>query len=902
MRTIQAISAGGAALAAVALLASSPAAQSREHATTRTVRAIRVGSEGPRIDGRLDDPEWRTAAFVSDFVQKDPDEGKPASETTQVGLLYDDDAIYIGARMHCNRPKDHIRASMSRRDNVGNSERFIVSLDTYRDRRTCYSFAVTATGVIADYYHPIDNEYQRDYSWDPVWHAHTSIDSAGWSAEIRIPFSQLRFRSEDVQVWGINYNRYVSSESEDAFLVYVPKNVVGWSSYFPDLVGIEGIRPSRRLEVVPYVASDGRFDEAVAADPFHDGSDIDTRAGGDLKLGLGPNLTLDATINPDFGQVEADPAEVNLTAYETFFSERRPFFTEGSQLLMGNGPGYFYSRRIGAAPHRSIGTGEEVMGTETGDPLRADFFDTPDNSTILGAAKITGRLNSGLSVGALSAVTSREWAVVADTTLGDEDSATLGKTLMEPTTFYAVSRVQQEFGRSASTVGVTLTGVRRDLEAPSIENLMNRSAVTGGADWNLRLAGGRYSLGGSAGFSHLEGTASAVAIQQLSSRRYYQRPDADYVEYDPQRTSLSGYQAGLNFSKNDGRRWIWDFGGNLESPGFELNDMGRLSSADDIDTWGSVTYRVTEPGKLFRNHSSRLGTNHGWDFGGAPQYRNLVFDFNSQLRNFMSPWAGFELWGRAKDDALTRGGPLMGTGGGASVWAGFNANHAANLYWSLSGSLSRNELKGWGIGMDGELRVRTGGRWEIRVNPHFERTRPVRQYITTRDRLEDDDRTFGRRYIFSYIDRSTISTQVRLNYSFSPDFTLELYAEPFASSGRYSRFGELAAAGTRDILYYGDEGTTFEAIDAEAGRYQVGDGDDTFEIRRPDFNVLSFRSNLVLRWQWRPGSTLFLVWQQNRAEDDASGRMVRPGRLLDSFTAQGENFLAAKVTYWIPVK
>ena len=853
------------------------------------------------IDGRLDEAAWQDAVFTTDFLQKDPHEGAAASESTRVAVLYDDDYLYVGARMSCPDPRHHVRASVSRRDNPGNSERFILTLDTYHDRRTAYSFGVTATGVRTDYYHPTDGEFSRDHSWDPVWSARTARLPDGWSCEMKIPFSQLRFRNQDVQTWGIDFNRWVPAESEDDFLVYIPKNSTGWASRFPDLTGLAGIRPKRRLEFLPYVASDAVYDDHTApGDPFNDGSHYAGRAGGDLKMGLGPNLTLDATFNPDFGQVEADPAQVNLSAFETFYDEKRPFFTEGSQLLQGGGAAYYYSRRIGAAPHGP--TPELFQRPGAGghpDTLAVDFAARPQNTTILGAAKLTGRLNGGLSLGALAAVTGRERADLFNATSGAR-----GHGEVEPPTAYSVLRLQQELGASASTIGLSLTGVRRDLpEAGPLVGLLNKSATTGGIDWDWRIDEGKYDLSGHTGFSHIRGSAEEIAAQQLSSRRYYQRPDIDYVRFDPTRTSLTGYNASLDLNKNGGAHWLWEAGFNAESPGLELNDLGRLSGADDIDTWANLRYRENRVGRWLRNYAIGTYVNQGYNFGWERQYTEGDLTFDTQLKNFTNVSLDLHPWLSSENDNLTRGGPSMRTGGGLSESISINTNGASNVQAGLNGSYSANTRAGWGWSVGTSLQVRTGGRWQFSISPGYTQTRPVRQYIATLARGDRGTATYGNRYVFSRIRQSQLSTQLRLNYSFTPDLSLEIYAEPFAASGRFSHFGELAAPGSADLRLYGRDGTTVTRQVDAAGHatYAVTDGADQFSIARDDYNVVNFNSNVVLRWEWRPGSTFFFVWQQNRSGFDPGGELVGARRFFDSFSAQGTDYLAAKVTYWIPV-
>ncbi len=371
-------------------------------------------------------------------------ETKTVSALSAQGL----DVSIVGARMYSENP-DEIAALMTRRDQQGQAEVLRVFLDTFHDRRTAYAFVVTAAGVRVDWYHAQDNEFRRDGTFNPVWLARTNIDSEGWTAEMKIPFSQLRFNDVDQQTWGLNVERWIPAKNEDIFWTYVPRDETGWSSHFGTLTGVQGIKPSRRMELLPYVASDTRFTSSSLvdpADPFNGTSQVKQRIGADLKMGLGPNLTLDATINPDFGQINFDRAVVNLSGFETFFGEQRPFFTEGNQIFRGNGrggPGYFFSRRIGDSPH----------GSTSG-----DFSDRPAAATILGAAKVTGRLESGLSVGVLGALTSRETAETFSLSSGE-----FGREDVEPSAGWGVVRLQQEFGPSASTVGLTLTGVRRGI-------------------------------------------------------------------------------------------------------------------------------------------------------------------------------------------------------------------------------------------------------------------------------------------------------------------------------------------------------------------------------------------------------------------------------------------------------
>jgi len=836
------------------------------------------------IDGVLDESAWDGAVFVTDFIQKDPEEGQPSTLRTEVAFLYDGGSLYVGARMYTPNPAE-IRAQVTRRDNPGNSDRLLVSLDSYYDKRTAYTFGVTASGVRIDYFHGSDSERSRDYSFDPVWEAQAHIDSTGWTAEMRIPFSQLRFNPADVQVWGLNINRFIPARNEDAYWIYIPKQETGWSSRMADLNGISGITPSRRVEVLPYATSNATvLADRDLNDPFDDGRNIETRVGGDFKMGLGPGLTLDATVNPDFGQVDADPAVVNLSAFEVFFPERRPFFTEGARLLQGRGPAFYYSRRIGETP-RGAAAGA--------------YVDRPGASTILGAAKVSGRLASGTSVGTLVALTNRAYAQTVDTI------GLRGSQEVAPLTGFAIGRVQQEFGRSVSTVGVTLTGVKRDLDPLSpLSAIYNDAAVGAGVDWNLRFAGGTYELSGAAGFSYIKGSKEAILAQQLSSRRFYQRPDADYVTLDSTRTSLTGYNGFLEFEKQGGRHWLYDVGVLFESPGFEINDAGRLGATDDIDAFAGVEYRETTPGRLFRNYELQTRIRTGWNFGGVQQYRRVSLEAEAEFNNFWRGFIGGSLAPDAQSDVLTRGGPLMKRTNDWSVNAGLFSNRAANTSWRAFANYLGDDIGGSFFSLSAGISLRPGPQLEFSIDPRYSRSIDTRQYVTTRDgtRPEVCVNCAGR-YIFGTIDQTTISAQFRLNYSFTPDMTLEFYAEPFASSGQYVDFGELQAARTNDLRIYGDPGTGTIINQDSTGTYNVIDGVDpgTFQFEDPNFNFLSFRSNVVLRWEWRPGSTLFLVWQQNNSNSDDPNARANLGSLFESFAGIGDNFFAIKISYWIPV-
>ncbi len=848
--------------------------------TRKEARAVRIQGTSPEIDGRLDEPVWQVVPVITEFLQKRPAEGAAPSERTEVRIAYDDEALYVGARLY-NREPGAIRAPVTPRDDAILADAFIIALDTYLDRRTAYSLGLTSAGVRLDWYQPADHEHIRDRGWDPVWQGATQLDSLGWTAEMRIPFSQLRFSPRDTQVWGLNLKRWIPGRQEEIFWVVIPTDVEQWASRFGTLLGIEGVRPSRRIELLPYVASEATLrDEIDSRDPFAEKRDAAARVGADFKMGLGPNVTLQATINPDFGQVEADPAEVNLSAYETFFPERRPFFIEGSQLLEGFGPAYFYSRRIGAAPFGAI---------------PGEYQDRPTTSTILGAAKLTGRLPTGTSIGALAALTGEERA---EYYVPEDDR--FGEAVVAPRTWFGVARGQQEFGAHASTAGITLTGVHRELAADDpLAAQMNGDAITGGADWNLRFARGTYQLYGQLGFSHVSAESTAIQRLQLSSARYFQRPDATHVAFDPSRTTLSGWTGALSARKTGGGHWLGDVTVIAESPGFELNDAGILGNADNIFAFARLGYQETQPGDVLRSWNVNLSSENAYNFGGIRNFAALRSDASITWKNFWrsdhTAWIDF----RSLSDDLTRGGPLIGTGHAWVVINRLASSSAANTRWNARVYYGESELGERTYRLSGGLAVRPGPRWQLSIDPNYLRSDNPRQYIRTLS--TGPAATYGRRYVFSFVDRSTMLAQVRLNYTIQPDLTLDLYAEPFAASGRFHRFGELPAPRSRDLTVYGETpGTDITSV--APGEYRVTAGADSFTLQRPDFNVLSFRSNLVLRWEWRPGSTLYAVWQEDRSGLSPTGDIVGPHDLFDTFDAPGNHRFALKVNYWLPLR
>jgi hypothetical protein len=603
-----------------------------------------------------------------------------------------------------------------------------------------------------------------------------------------------------------------------------------------------------------------------------------------MKIGVGSNLTLEATINPDFGQIEADPAEVNLTVFETIFAEHRPFFIEGNSVLEAGTSNFYYSRRIGARP----------SGAATG-----EFVDYPEISTILGAAKLTGRFKSGTSVGFLGAVTDRESAKISSFGL-------LSKVDVAPRTMWGVGRVIQEFGKDRSTVGAHVTLVHRDLAATDLLAAFQvRNAISTGVDTRLRFGNRNYEAAGNIGLTFLEGEPAAIERVQRASAHYLQRLDQPRVRLDPTRRSLGGTQITGSLNKVGGRHWLWGTNTMIETPEFDPTDFGRLNYAGDIMVQPRITYRETRPGRIFRAYSLQVSLNNYSYFDTDLGVRQTLGSTTSlTLKNFWVSNASFSRYFRGLDAQATRGGPAMGTPLGWNLSAGLRNNSGARTTWTGAWFIRTNEFdeKAWDV--TGSISARPSPAVQFSFEPEYLNEKggggifsgPIgRQYLTTLNGGRPE--TYGKRYVFGLVDRTTLSAQFRFNYTFKPDVTLDVYAEPFAASGQYRGFGELAASRSRHLRIYGTDGTTITRLPDAS--YTVTDGASTFALSNRDFNVRSFRSNVVLRWEWRPGSTLFAVWQQNRARSVAEGEHIGVSDLFGSLSSPGDNILALKTTIWL---
>jgi hypothetical protein len=871
----------------LAIVCASPgSAQTVAHPAEPVVHAVRA-STAIVIDGQLNDEVWLRAAAVTTFTQREPDEGKPVSERTELRVAYDEDALYVAARMDDREPA-RIARQLARRDQESEADMFAVFLDPRHDHVTGAAFAVTAAGVQRDA--TIYNDSWTDDSWDAVWQSAVTLDERGWSAEMRIPYSQLRFPRADRLTFGINASRTIKRRKEEAWLIHVPKTDNGLASRMGHLDGLDGVAPRRTIELMPYAVSRGEFVEPSAAgDPFNDGGRAFAGMGIDAKYRVSSNLSLDGTINPDFGQVEVDPAVVNLTAFETFFEEKRPFFIEGANIFSNFGRGgsnsfwgfnraeplLFYSRRIGRAPQGSAG---------------GEFVDTPSASTILGAAKLTGKTSRGWSLGMLDAVTGREWARAV--TAGSER-----RTEIEPLSNYLVGRAERELGRRGA-VGVLATAVHRDLRDPELRSLVPAQAYVAGVDGHYFLDGKReWVVTGRVAGSRLTGSPATMTRLQRASQRYFDRPDAPHVELDPSATSMDGWTGSANVNRNSG---VHGFNGALwwVSPGFDSSDAGFTFSSDRAGMHAAYQWRNPKVTRFTRNRFLAVAKWYTWDFS-RELHGDGVFVFgNVQLKNYWTLFGNLGLFRGVQDDRATRGGPSMLAPASHSQSLGIDTDSRKRVSAGANININHSEFGGWSRGVGLNVRYRPAASLEISAGPNFDRNHNLAQYVDTFPDAAAAD-TYGSRYVFATLDQKEFSLQTRVNYVMSPKMSLQVYMQPLVSVGDYGGFKQFARPRTFEFVELGRDRGAVD-YDAAARQYSVdpADGGERFGFRDPDFNFKSLRLNAIYRWEWKPGSALYLVWTQQRQDETRPGVFLLGRDLRSTFSASADDVLMVKVTYW----
>ncbi len=877
------------ALPLVLLLRAPVTGQTLPPSAPPSAEAARLQGE-LRIDGALDEAAWGAAEAITRFTQNDPEEGRPASQVTEVRILFDRRSLYIGARLSDGAP---VSTRLARRDvYLPDSDWFSVALDSYHDHLTAYRFMVNPSGVRSDEILSGGEADHGDDSWDPVWEVETAVDEGGWTVEMRIPFSQLRFDQVGGEPWGLQLERSIGRRQEEAVFAFTPKSERGGIARYGHLTGLADLEQGGGLELLPYVVGRAEYipvetpPDATFVDPYRDGSDYFATGGLDLKYRLATNLTLDATFNPDFGQVELDPAVVNLTAYETRFEEKRPFFVEGADIFQfGDGGGWegatqlLYSRRIGAGPR----------GGGSPDAL---YEDVPEAATILGAAKVTGRTAGGWTVGLLEAVTAEEVGRFTDA-VGRE-----GREVVAPLSNYFVARLRRNLAEGRTVLGGMVTGVNRRLGTLPLAAGTRASAYSAGADFRHEWGDRTWAVSGHVAGSRIAGDPEAIAAAQRSSARYYQRPDADHLTFDPTATTLAGYSFSAQLEKQAGLHWrgSLDLGGT--SPGFEVNDLGYQRDADRIEAGSSVQYDENRPGEVFREWSVNVRADGNWNQGGDFLGAWVSSELQGELLSYWSGEVGIDHAFSGLDDRLTRGGPLARSVAGNEISMRIDSD--SRKAWTVEADVSYgwDEAGGDTWEIDLGLGVRDASSWNLTLGPALSRERTVAQYLgSVPDPMAS--RTFGRRYVFAGLEQTTLALEGRLNWTFRPGLTLEAFVQPFVAGAAFDGVRELRAPRTFEFLRYGIDVGTVVRDGADLVIDPDGAGPaPSFRIEDEDFNERSLKGSAVLRWEWRPGSTLFLVWQHQRS-DLARVDDLALGRDLGAlFGAPATNVLVVKASYW----
>ncbi|MDZ7372232.1 MAG: carbohydrate binding family 9 domain-containing protein [candidate division KSB1 bacterium] len=835
----------------------------------RIYTAQRLTTLPPRIDGRLDDPCWQNEGVWSGgFRQQIPREGAEPSAKTAIKILHDNRYLYVAVRAFDDmRLVDRHRG---RRDEFS-GDLVGVCFDSYFDHRTGFEFDLTAGGSKIDLI--LTNE-GWDTSWDAVWDGKTAFEDSAWTAEFRIPLSQLRYANKPEQVWGLHAWRWINRLQEEDQWALIPRDTPGRMYDIGELHGIRDLPKNRRIELLPYARVQNKRLPPETGNPFT-GSRNEATFGADAKLGLSSDFTMDVTINPDFGQVEADPAVLNLTVFETYFEEKRPFFLEGKTIFdfeLENNQ-LFYSRRIGHAPSR---TPMLNMG---------QYADIPGNTSILGAAKISGKSKDGLSVGILESLTRKEFAQIAD---GDRRFSQP----VEPQTNYFVGRVQKDYNGSNTIFGGMLTAVNRRIEDQSLK-FLPREAYTGGLDLRHYWRNKTYFIDAKTAFSTVQGSNAAITGLQSASSRYFQRPDADHVTLDTTRTQLSGHGGSISIGKGANGNWRWRAGVNWRSPGLELNDIGFMSEADVINLGGEIGYVENRPQGIFRTYTLEGGYDQSLDFGRNLLSRRFMLSFESE---FINKWTLFWNVYRENDQLdprLLRGGPAVRVQGWVHTMVNFSTDRSKMLSAGLRLHTHRHDdVVTKTLDVSPFVNWKVSNTVRLQSNLSLSRNTNALQYVTA---LKNDN---GLTYILGELARKTAGMTLRLDISLSPEFTLQYYANPYISVGSYRNFKRVMEPRADDYnrLYhvYGKD-----ELDFADGGYIIKENGAFFY--NPDFSFRELRSNFVARWEFHPGSTLYFVWTHGRTRYENLLGPSFEDSFADFFDAPAQNIYLLKLNYWFSI-
>jgi hypothetical protein len=836
----------------------------------RIYTTIRLSTPKPVIDGVLNDSCWKTGEWAGNYTQWVPNEGAKPSQPTYIKILYDDKNIYVAIRACDNEPGKIVRKSSRRDDFPGDVVG--INFDSYHDHRTGFEFDVTAAGQKADLL--LTNPSSCDMNWNAVWFVKTGMEDSAWVAEFEIPLSQLRYSSDSVQVWGMHCWRWIDRFLEESDWEPQSSQGPGILYLFGELHGIKNLPKSRRIEIMPYALGRLKTMKTEEGNPFNKhGRNWMGNVGLDAKIGLSSNFTADVTINPDFGQVESDPSEMNLTVFETYYDEKRPFFLEGKNIYSFDfdDVNLFYSRRIGHAPTYS--------------PTLQDneFMKYPDNTSILSAVKLSGKTANGLSIGILQSLTAYEEATI-------DSLGVRKKTGVEPLTNYTIARVQKDFKQGNTIVGGIFTSTNRFIHDDYLKSL-NREAYTGGLDFLHQWHDKEFYVESKLVGSLIKGDNSAIADLQQSSARYYQRPEADYISFDSSRTQLEGYGGYFKIGKGSKGLWRYSTELNWRSPGLDLNDIGYMQTSDILKQKATLYYFINKPALIFRTFNLTLTQTNKWNFGLEHTSSGANFAAYMEFLNKFSSYTSFDYTAKVLDTRILRGGPAMKL---PNTWSNYSyiktdpsrkfvfyveTNYAARAnnsakYYSLEPTISYLPISALKLSM----------------SVFYSSNMDELQYVAT------TTANASQRYVLGKINNDTWGATFRIDCNITPELSIQYYGSPFTSTGKYSDFKVISNPKAES---YNDRYSMLNPV-LNGSTYEVSENNNAqvdYSFSNPDFSFSQFRSNLVLRWEYRPGSQVYLVWSQERTGYTSEYQSIKRTAedLTDIFP---NNVFLVKFSYW----
>lgn len=841
----------------------------------RSYTTTRITTSKPKIDGVLDDKCWEEGDWAGNFIQWIPKEGGKPSQTTELKVLYDDKNVYVGIRAYDSEP-EKIQFKAGRRDEF-EGDCVGVCFDSYHDHRTGFEFDVTAAGQKIDAL--LTNPWNADANWNAVWYTKVSHDKNGWYAEIEIPLSQLRYSADDAQIWGFHCWRWIGRLQEESDWERQSSTGPGMLYLFGELHGIKGLKKSKRFEIMPYTVSKITTFRKEPGNPFaNKGRTIDASIGLDAKIGLTSNFTMDLTVNPDFGQVEADPSVMNLTAFETFFEEKRPFFLEGKNIFNFDvdDASVFYSRRIGQSLEFTplINSGE--------------FLKMPKNTTIYSAEKFSGKTSKGLTIGIIQSITANVKADISSPS-GDR------KEEVEPLTSYLVGRIQQDFNGGNTILGGIFTSTNRFSNNPNFNNL-NREAYTGGIDLLHQWKNKEYFLDFKLIGSDIKGKPEALYRLQTSSARYYQRPDVNYLNLDSTITQLNGYGGKLKLGK--GSKGLWRYSTEIDwrSPGLDLNDIGFMQVADIIKQANNISYFVNKPVSIFRTYTISFYEINNWNFGG--NFLNSAANLKYYCE-FLNKWGGeasVNFTTKALNTYILRGGPAMFL---PANWQGIlnfhsDASRKASIGIGTLFSKSYDDAYN-SITINSNVSYRPMNTLKFSLNINLSKNTDQLQYVSTQDYNNQP------RYILAEINQQTAGMTFRVDYNITPELSIQYYGSPFVTIGKYSNFKRVTNSRSEN---YNDRFSKFTNSVLNGEEYKLFENSNSvvdYTINNPDFNFCQFRSNLVAKWEYKPGSSIYLVWSNEQTEYATPG----VNNLLTAYSqikkTYPNNLFLFKLNYWFSI-